>query len=211
MARRKKRALIVVFIACAAICLLAGFFGKFQRGEKEIAIKPGKDYPAGTVAAYRQKDERWKDDRLGGSVYRMGGSGCLTSCIASALTTQYLASGCGRSLTAGELNQLFGEKDVYDGDGNIVWNQIVKALPEAEVLVASAVTEEEIESLLAQGHYPIVKVKVGGKGAPHWVLLAGSENGEYLCMDPLAEEGNLIPLSRHGGVVYRMRCVYWRE
>ena len=74
MARRKKRALIVVFIACAAICLLAGFFGKFQRGEKEIAIKPGKDYPAGTVAAYWQKDERWKDDRLGGSVYRMGGS-----------------------------------------------------------------------------------------------------------------------------------------
>ena len=90
-----------------------------------------------------------------------------------------------------------------------VWGRIEEALPQARVLVASSVNGQEIEELLAQGRYPAVKVKVGGNGAAHWVLLIGSENGEYLCMDPLEDDGKPVLLSRHGGVVYRMRCVCW--
>ena len=89
--------------------------------------------------------------------------------------------------------------------------RIEDAMPEVEVFVASSVDSNEIEELLKEGHYPIIKVKVEGTKTAHWVMLVGSEDGEYLCMDPLEKDGKLIPLSRHGGVVYRMRCVYWAE
>lgn len=194
------------------LCLAAAIFLRFRnQGDQSVAIKPSKDYPAEDVVLYCQKDSAWQNDHLGSSAYTMGGSGCLTSCIASALSTQHEKTGIGYAMTAGELNAWFGEKEVYNGSGDIVWDNIKKAVPEAEVVVASSVKDAEIENLLAAGRYPIVKVKVGGRGAGHWVLLVGSRDGEYICMDPLSESQELVPLSRHGGVVYRMRCVYWRE
>lgn len=200
----------VLLVLCFGV--LAGVFLVFRsRGDKAVAIIPAEDHPVGNVAIYCQKDEAWKDDMLGDSYYRMGGSGCLTSCIASALSTEAEVWDTGEIITPGELNRLFGENQVYNAQGDIVWGQIKEALPKAGVAVASSVSEEEIEELLDKGHYPVVKVKVGGNGASHWVLLVGAENGTYMCMDPLSEDGELVPLSRHGGVVYRMRCVYWES
>ncbi len=181
------------------------------RKDKGKAIKPEHDHPVASIILYGQKNEAWKEDPLGASRYRMGGSGCLTSCIASALSTEKEVWGTGEIITPKELNRLFGENGVYNDQGDIVWGQLKEALPQTQVIVASSVLEEEIENLLDQGHYPVVKVRVGGNGAAHWVLLVGSENGEYVCMDPLSKDGKLIPLSCHGGMVYRMRCVYWEK
>ncbi len=66
--------------------------------------------------------------------------------------------------------------------------------------MAGSVDGKQIEALLDEGKYPIVKVKVGGDGAAHWVLIVGSDGEEYVCADPLKEDGALV---------YRMRCVYW--
>lgn len=207
---KKKKA--IIGILAFAVCFFAGMFFFFRsKGDKSVAIKPKGEDSAGKVTAYYQRDERWKEDTLGNSGFSMGGSGCLTCCIASALSTEAEVLGTGFSVTPGELNRIFGEQEVYNVQGDIVWAQIKEALPQTQVVVASSVKEKEIESLLADGHYPIVKVKVGGHGASHWVLLVGSRDGEYLCMDPLEPDGELIPLGRHGGVVYRMRCVYWEE
>lgn len=209
MVRKKKAVIGILFLA---VCFFTGtFFFFWLKRDRGIAVKPMGDYPARQVIAYYQRDERWKEDALGNSGFSMGGSGCLTSCIASALSTEAEALGTGFSITPGELNRIFGEQEVYNAQGDIVWAQIKEALPWIQVVVASSVKEKEIESLLADGHYPIVKVKAGGHGASHWVLLVGSRDGEYLCMDPLEPDGELVPLSRHGGMVYRMRCVYWEE
>ncbi len=192
------------------LCILTGTALFFRRGrDTGVRIRPERDYPVGEVISYCQKDDRWEEDKLGPSGYTMARSGCLTSCIASALSTEHLTTGAGAAVTAGELNQIFSEYGVYNDQGDIVWGRIEEALPQARVLVASSVNGQEIEELLAQGRYPAVKVKVGGNGAAHWVLLIGSENGEYLCMDPLEDDGKPVLLSRHGGVVYRMRCVCW--
>ena len=184
-----------------------------MRSRKDIgtAIRPEGEYETGEVVLYGQKNEAWKDDKLGTSVYAMGGSGCLSTCISSALSTEHEQTGRGTGGSPGELNELFGEYQVYNESGDIVWARLKEAVPGIEVMVASSVENKEIEELLAKGHYPIVKVKVGGGGAGHWVLVVGSRDGEYLCMDPLSENGELVPLSRHGGVAYRMRCVYWQE
>lgn len=204
--RRRKMAAGIAGLGI--LCILAGAMLFFRHGQDEgVRIMSQRDYPVGAAVSYCQKDDRWKEDKLGSSGYTMAKSGCLTSCIASALSMEYQNTGSGSAMTAGELNQIFSEHGVYNDQGDIVWNRIKDALPGTQVLVASFVNGQEIEDLLAQGHYPAVKVKVGGNGAAHWVLLAGSEDGEYLCMDPLEGSGELVPLSRHGGVVYRMRCV----
>ena len=203
----------IILITCAMTCTIAGLFWKLrsQGKDKGIMIRPEEDCPVGSIISYCQKDEAWSDDKLGKSVYRMGGSGCLISCIAAGLSSECQNLGIGKIITAGELNQLFGQHGVYNQQGDIVWGRIEDAMPEVEVFVASSVDSNEIEELLKEGHYPIIKVKVEGTKTAHWVMLVGSEDGEYLCMDPLEKDGKLIPLSRHGGVVYRMRCVYWAE
>lgn len=207
------RRLQFFFDVCLVLCMCAAgaFWILRVRGDKGIAIKPEEDRGVGKVVLYGQKDKEWSDDNLGSSAYSMRNSGCLTTCIASALSAQWESDGTGRPMTPGELNELFGEQGVYNDSGDILWDNLREALPQAEVLVASSVSAGEIDRLLAQGRYPVVKVKVSGHGAQHWVLLVGSEDGEYLCMDPLLDKGELVPLSAHGRVVYRMRCVYWRE
>ena len=243
------------FVLLAVMLLCAVSAGLLWRGrhraDEGVAIWPEREHPVGIVQAYCQKDARWAEDKLGRSVYRMKGSGCLTSCIASALSSRPTGAGIpeeglsgdgfpeedlsapgpseeglsgadlfggdlskirrGACVTAGELNQIFSEKQVYNQQGDIVWGRIEEVMPDVGVSVAGTVDGEQIEALLDEGRYPIVKVKVGGDGASHWVLIVGSDEGGYLCMDPLKEDGELVPLSRHGGVVYRMRCVYWAD
>ena len=52
--------------------------------------------------------------------------------------------------------------------------------------------------------YPIARVKLS-YGVGHFVLIVGSENGEYLCMDPLKEKQEPVPLSEFGDKIYFIR------
>lgn len=201
-----------VIAVCAAVCVVlaagAFLFLSRRRGSGEgIALEPLSQYSAEHVPCYRQKDPLWGKDKLGDSSYTMSGSGCLTTCIAAALTAQHPAA---EPLTPGELNRLFSEAGVYNASGDIVWGKIKDALPETEVLVASGVDNREIDQMLAEGKYPAVRVKVHGRGAWHWVLIAGTDENGYLCMDPLNGDEKLIPFSDHGGVAYSMRTVSWK-
>lgn len=48
-----------------------------------------------------------------------------------------------------------------------------------------------------------------GIGNFHYVLIIGSEEGEYLCLDPLEDE--VTRLSRYGNRVYSFRCVWYEK
>ncbi|MEH2930524.1 hypothetical protein VSQ48_11535 [Candidatus Ventrimonas sp. KK005] len=211
--RRGSKKKILIFLAlCIGVCITGGWIWMLRsKGEKGVVIHPQKEYFEGTIIGYSQTDPEWAEDRLGNFSYTMSKSGCLTSCIASALSSQQAVSGVGRKVTAGEFNRFLGEAGVYNQQGDIVWGRLEEAMPETVVRVASSVKPAEIEQLLAKGHYPIVKVKVGGHGAFHWVLLVGSRDGEYICMDPLTKNGEVISLNTHKNKVYRMRCVYWNK
>lgn len=151
------------------------------------------------VALYRQDDERWAKERLGDSSYTMKSSGCLVSCIASAVSME-----SGQAVTPGELNTLFSEHDVYDREGNLQWKALEKA-GGYSVNVYQNVSEAEIDSCLTAGHYPIVRVRMNGIGNYHYVLIVGIEDRDYICMDPLKDE--LTGLSRYLNRVYAMRLV----
>ncbi|MDE6847203.1 MAG: hypothetical protein K2J99_15765 [Lachnospiraceae bacterium] len=151
------------------------------------------------VIFYRQDDERWAKDSLGDSSFTMKSSGCLVSCIAAAVSME------GEEVvTPGELNMIFSGYNVYDGEGNIQWSAI-ESIGGYSVNVYSDVEEQEIYQCLADGHYPIVRVRVNGLGDWHYVLVVGLEDQDYICMDPLKDE--LTKLSQYLNRVYAVRMV----
>lgn len=208
-----KKKFAIIFAALWVVLLGAGIGWKVyqNQGERGVFLVPRREHSVNDPVLYNQRDENWSKDKLGDSPYTMGSSGCLTACIASALSTQYRNTGAGREISPGELNQLFGENGVYNKSGDIVWEKVKEALPDTEILVASEVDAQEIEDLLDEGRYPIVKVKIGGNGASHWVAIMETWDKLYRCMDPLSNSGHLISLNDHESVAYRMRCVYWAD
>ena len=202
MDRRKK---IIWILTGAAILVLAAAALLVWRhrggGGEGTTIQSTKVHPLPEAVYYLQKDEEWAADPLGESRFTMGSSGCLVTCLAT-LFDLY-----GESVTPGELNRLFTEQGVYNAFGDVIWGNISSVYPEATVTVYKTVDEQAIEAALDQQQYPLVRVKNLGDGYWHWVLLLGSGDDGYLCMDPLYSEKEARPLSAHGNTVYSWRLV----
>lgn len=194
-----KKSRIIMVVLCF---LLAGaaFISFRLRGGVQIKASQDEDIlPDAEVVFYRQDDERWADDPLGESEYTMRSSGCLVSCIASAVSME-----SGEEETPGILNAEFSAGKVYDSEGNLQWEPLSE-LGEYQVDVCSEVSSELIDAFLSEGHFPIVRVRMYVLGNIHYVLIIGAEDGEYLCMDPLQD--GVVKLSYCGNRVYGMRCV----
>lgn len=153
------------------------------------------------VVSFRQDDEKWADNRLGDSQCDMAGSGCLVSCIASAVSTE------GDAITPGQLNTLFSENKVYDSAGNIQWAMVEK-IEGYHTKIYDSSSGEIIEACLQDEKYPIVRVRINGIGSYHYILIVGCKQGDYVCMDPAKDE--LTTLSQYGSKVYAIRCV-WKD
>lgn len=180
------------------IITVAGFLVLRFRGS--VIVKPSlTKLSASEVIPYRQDDGVWADKKLGDSRFTMKYSGCLVTCIASAVSME-----TGAELTPGALNDLFSENQVYDIEGNIQWAAL-EAIEGYSVEIFKEVSESEIAQCLAAGHYPIVRVRMHGLGNFHYVLIVGVEDGDYLCMDPL--ESELTYLSHYQNRVYAVRMV----
>ena len=151
------------------------------------------------IIFYRQDDERWAEETLGNSRYTLEKSGCLVSCIASAVTMM------DEEKTPFTLNEEFSAQNVFDAEGNILWDNL-RNTGRYEVEVFQEVTNELLMACLEAGRYPIVRVRMYGLGNFHYVLIVKAEDGEFYCMDPLKD--GLIPLSGYRNRVYAVRCVY---
>lgn len=202
--RRSKVFLAIIVIFLVAIFLL------LLRVRGSVSVKPEKDFqiPENIVYAF-QKNPLWGEDRLGASAYTMESSGCLTTCLTSVVSMQDIVTGqTDGALTPGTLNALFSSHNVYDGEGNVQWGQLESLLGVSIVRKqASGLSSGEIDSLLGQGCFPIVRVRVAGLGNYHFVLIVGAQDGEYLCMDPLNEKEKAVPLSKFWNRVYAIRYV----
>lgn len=196
-----KKRTVIVFVLIICIFLIISFL-LILRLRHGVKVKPDNDgVLTKMVICYRQDEESWAMDSLGDSSYTMKSSGCLVACIASAI------SAGGEPVTPGELNALFSQNKVYDGEGNLQWNNLAN-LDGYHVEVYEDVSEADIAQCLSAGHYPIVRVRMHGIGNYHYVLIVGVDAGEYLCMDPLQDD--MTKLSDYWGLVYAVRCV-WKD
>ena len=198
--RNRKLKQVRFFILFLLLFLLVAVFVVVLRLRGSVTLKPGKlSQSAKEVTAYRQDDAAWADDLLGTSAYTMKSSGCLVSCIASAVSME-----TGTAVTPGSLNAIFSEKGVYDSEGNIQWAAL-DALEGFTAEVYQELSQSDLDACLAAGQYPIVRVRMHGLGSFHYVLVVGVRDGVYLCMDPL--ENSLTKLSHYLDRVYAVRVV----
>ena len=196
--RRKtgKRACSVIVLLAGIVIIVLGFMLLRFRGS--TVVHAGEMISSNPkIVFYRQDDERWAAETMGDSAYTLAESGCLVSCIASAVTMM------GNEKTPYSLNEMFSGH--FDAEGNLLWDNL-RNTGEYEAEVFGSVTEELLTSLLKEGKYPIVRVRMYGLGNFHYVLIVKAEAGEYYCMDPLRD--GLVPLSLYGNRVYAVRCVY---
>lgn len=202
----KKKKIVAAAVLLLVLILLASSFLLLRarkRGSAQgVKLEAGAVFPPPEFTYYLQRDEAWAADSLGKSRYTMGSSGCLVSCIASLLSIY------GEEVTPGELNDLFTEYGVYNDSGDVIWGNIAKVYPDIQVEVPGSVDSTAIEKQLEEQRYPLVRVKNLGDGYWHWVLLIGSDENGYLCMDPLYGEKTARPLAAHKDTVYSYRVIW---
>lgn len=84
---------------------------------------------------------------------------------------------------------------------------MLRALGGLQIELPQQVHLNEVTEHLRRKIYPIVRVRMKGLGNFHYVLIVGAENGTFLCMDPLNEQGEVVPLSEFGNRVYAVRYI----
>ena len=204
----KRKSIVSVIILLIFLCIAATFFTFLRfRGSKVIKVsKEDVDIiPCDDIVLFRQDDERWAEDKLGSSDYSMQKSGCLITCIASALSMN------GETVTPESLNELFSSGGVYDREGNLQWENLrqLDGGNTFDAEVYTTVSEDILQDCLEHGKFPIARVRMRGIGNFHYVLIVKLEDGKYFCMDPLEDE--LQPLSHYGNRVYAIRCVSMKD
>lgn len=118
MKSRKKILLkLILFLIVITVLTVLLFSFRVRHG---VVIKTDRaEEISREVTAYRQDDERWAKAALENSSFTMKSSGCLVTCIASALSMEGP-----QEVMPGELNKIFSGNNVYDSEGNIQWSAI---------------------------------------------------------------------------------------
>ncbi len=186
--------LLILFTVCFSVFRMRG----------GIFIKPSVNSDSNNIVYYLQNDPQWKDMPLGNSKFKMKDSGCLTTVIASALCIQNNIN----NITPEDICMTLTNNNVYDSDGNIQWEPLQKALNiNVKLKSPEDITSNYIDTLLSNDIYPIIRVRILGVGAIHYVLIAKSNNNKYWCIDPLNQSKKLVPMSFYGNRIYGLRYI----
>ena len=164
-----------------------------------IEVKPGKAYEPQKTQFFLQNDPQWKDNLIGQSGLRLGGYGCLVSALTSSI------SQLGHETTPRELNDLFARNGVYTAGGEVIWYKISEVIPGIKYQYKRVFSSSTLEEDLRQRRLPIVKVRYKRTGVFHWVLVVGADKEDFLIMDPLNPNKEVVSLGTHGKVhAYRV-------
>lgn len=178
---------VILFVICVVLAI---------RFRGSVKVYPDRDiFVSDDYILYRQDDDKWAGDYLGESSFTMKSSGCLVTCIASAM-----------KVDPKTLNEKFSSHNVYDSEGNLLWGNLKNADENYHVEVFSEVSGDILMDCLSNDRFPIVRVRMNGIGNFHYVLVVKAEEGIFYCMDPLQDR--VMPLSAYGNRIYAVRCVY---
>lgn len=191
-----------------AILLFAFWFARGRRANAAQSLAPVAAAPAAGIAAGRrllavpmlkQWDPRWGADALGNTTEPMAAAGCTVACAAMGFTH------LGVPTTPKQLNDWLKANGGFTPEGRLVWSKCVEFSGGKLALdYAGAPDPARIDRALAAGRPAIVKVELPG-GIQHWVLIVGTEGGEYLINDPLSLDPGAARLSTCGGKIYALR------
>jgi hypothetical protein len=193
----------ILWLFLGVVVLLAGLWFARRFKEQLFATAPrgGESFamPALRTTHYRQRDPRWSEETIGGFGERMARVGCTVCSLAMALDYYDVKK------TPKELNDFLKANDGYNPRGWLRWSSVDK-------VSGGSVTMEYvgrpvflvIDRALRNQQPVLAKVYIKGV-IPHWVLIVGKDQQEYLMRDPLSEEGSVGHLSKYGSKIFAVR------
>ncbi len=134
------------------------------------------------VPSFRQNDEKWGDDPLGGVPDNgtLGGEGCAV--VAAAMVFKYY----GIDVDPRLLNWFLSANGGYTNRGWLYWDRAAWFAPDRVRHVYEDLPSYHlIDSNLARGNPVIVRVRFRN-GVTHFVVIAGKDGFDYLVRDPAA-------------------------
>jgi hypothetical protein len=153
------------------------------------------------VPIYLQKDSRWKDDKIGGSLETLGSVGCFVCCVSMALAHY------GIDLNPKQLNELLKENEGYTSQGWVKWTSVAKITNhQVNFYVPHSPRFSLIDAALKASEPVLAKIKLYGL-ISHWILIVGKEGSDYLVKDPLGSGESLKKLSTFKSKIYAIRIV----
>ena len=128
-------------------------------------------------------------------------TGCTVCRVAMALDHY------GIKITPKRLNDSLNANAGYTARGWLKWGSVSK-ISEGKVTLdyIGKPTFQRIDAALTNGQPVIAKVFIN-EIVPHWVLIVGKENTEYLIRDPLGDGRSLRQLSYYGSSIYAIRIL----
>ena len=154
------------------------------------------------MPSFRQSEEKWRDDPLGGVEANgtLGGEGCAVA--AAAMVFKFY----GIDVDPQQLNWFLTSIGGYTEQGWIYWDRAAWFAPDRVRHVYEDLPSYQlIDSNLADGNPVIVRVRLAG-GVTHFVVIAGKEGFDYLIADPGAGSSRgLYPLRELGSDIEALR------
>jgi hypothetical protein len=154
------------------------------------------------VPSFRQSDEKWGDDPLGGVEANgtLGGEGCAVA--ATAMVFKFY----GVETDPQQLNWFLTSVDGYTERGWIYWDRAAWFAPDrVRHAYEDLASHQLIDSNLAGGNPVIVRVRLPN-GVTHFVVIAGKDGFDYLVRDPGAGSAKgLYPLRELGSDIEALR------
>ena len=148
---------------------------------------------------YNQRDKTWANDKLGKTSETVGKIGCLISSVSMNLSYY------GIDMNPKEINKKLTEIDGYTSRGWLVWSKLSTITDEKIKITFPTLSHENIEKSLLKKKPVLAKVYIY-RVIPHWVLIVGEKDSEYLMLDPLTQ-GKPIKLSSYGAYIYSIRVM----
>ena len=154
------------------------------------------------VPSFRQGDQRWSDDSLGGMPDNgtLGGQGCAVAAVAMVFKFY------GIETDPQQLNWFLTSVGGYTDRGWVYWDRAAWLAPDrVRHVYEDLASYHLIDSNLACGNPVIVRVRLHG-GVTHFVVIAGKDGFDYLVRDPGAGAAKgFYPLRELGSDIEALR------
>ena len=154
------------------------------------------------VPLFRQADEKWSDDPLGGIETNgtLGGEGCAVA--ATAMVFKFY----GIEVDPQQLNWFLTNVGGYTEQGWLYWDRAAWFAPNrVRHVYEDLASYQLIDSNLSRGNPVIVRVRLPN-GITHFVVIAGKDGFDYLVQDPGGGSlKGLYPLRELGSNIEALR------
>lgn len=175
-----------------------------ERNSPPISANGGElfqNFSALETRSYLQNDDRWKDEKIGGSGEKLGDVGCAICSLAMALGHFDI------HYTPKELNDQLKTNGGYTWRGWLKW-QAISTITGNKITVQTVgkPSHADIDAALRVGNPVVAKLLMNGT-VPHWVLIVGKKGTEYLIRDPLGDGRTLEPISKYDSDIFGVRIV----